>query len=86
MSKPFALDRDKHSHGGYVMAAQTTDNCTSRAFVCEGDSAVCQVHGSTRVASASSHLFIDGRCVALDGDKLACGAVIIASGDHASCN
>ncbi|WP_306170262.1 PAAR domain-containing protein [Xanthomonas oryzae] len=46
--------------------------------VCEGHPAICPLHGRTHIEGASSHLNIHGRKAALDGDKLACGAALIA--------
>lgn len=83
MAKPFALDHDKHSHGGYVIARQDIGYVNGKRFVCERDEAVCHVHGKTYVLKSTSHLFVNDRLVALHGDKLACGAAIIATGDHA---
>ncbi|RBC36825.1 PAAR domain-containing protein, partial [Xanthomonas oryzae] len=45
---------------------------------CEGHPAICPLHGRTHIEGASSHLNIHGRKAALDGDKLACGATLIA--------
>ncbi|WP_305956408.1 PAAR domain-containing protein [Xanthomonas oryzae] len=45
---------------------------------CEGHPAICPLHGRMHIEGASSHLNIHGRKAALDGDKLACGATLIA--------
>ncbi|MFC7521207.1 PAAR domain-containing protein [Xanthomonas populi] len=49
-----------------------------QAFACEGHPAICPLHGRTHIAGASSQLNIHRRRAALDGDKLACGATLIA--------
>jgi uncharacterized Zn-binding protein involved in type VI secretion len=79
MYKPMIVDGDTHSHGGQVIASQALGSSTGKRFVCEGDEAVCYLHGTTSVATATAHLCIDGRRVACDGDTLGCGAVIQTS-------
>ncbi|MGS0516388.1 PAAR domain-containing protein [Xanthomonas oryzae pv. oryzicola] len=49
-----------------------------QAFACEGHPAICPLHGRTHIEGTSSHLNIHGRKAALDGDKFACGAALIA--------
>jgi uncharacterized Zn-binding protein involved in type VI secretion len=79
MYESMIVDGDTHSHGGQVIASRLIGSTQEKRFVCEGDEAVCYQHGSTRVATATARMVIDGCRVARHGDTLACGAVIQAS-------
>jgi uncharacterized Zn-binding protein involved in type VI secretion len=77
------IDGDTHSHGGRVTASSSHAACDGAAYVCEGDVALCHIHGITHVATATSLMWIDERQVALEGDTLACGATLRSSQQHA---
>lgn len=79
MHESMIVDGDTHSHGGQVIASGPFGASQGKRFVCEGDEAVCYLHGGTRVATATARMVIDGRRVARHGDTLECGAVIEAS-------
>jgi uncharacterized Zn-binding protein involved in type VI secretion len=51
----------------------------TRPFICVGDQVACSVHGPVVIVSGDPNVVFDGKPVARDGDKLSCGAVLIAS-------
>lgn len=51
-----------------------------------GDLHVCPKHGRGEIVTASGKTFCDGRPVALVGDKISCGAVIVDGSDVAFCD
>jgi len=79
MSKSFIRVGDTHSHGGEVIAGAPNSNAGGKAIARVGDPAVCQIHGPTTIVTGDSNVKYDGRPVARDGDKVACGASLIAS-------
>lgn len=79
MPTPLIVDGDTHSHGGHVNASASTSSTDGRAHICEGDIAVCHIHGLTQVATATSLIWVNERRVALEGDLLACGALLRSS-------
>ncbi|MGS0573984.1 PAAR domain-containing protein [Xanthomonas oryzae pv. oryzicola] len=78
MSRAFIVEGDALSHGGHVLAGSEHAGIDGQAFACEGHPATCPLHGRTHIEGASSHLNIHGCKAALNGDKLACGATLIA--------
>lgn len=78
MTKPFIVVGDTHSHGGQVTAGAPNSNAGGKAIARIGDPAICQIHGPTTIVTGDSNVKYDGRPVARDGDKLACGASLIA--------
>jgi len=44
-----------------------------------GDKVSCPKHGNNAIASGDATTIVDGKPVARDGDKTACGAVLVAS-------
>lgn len=79
MSKFFIVIGDTHSHGGKVTAGAPHSTTGGKAIARLGDPAVCNSHGNTTISSVSGKVQFDGKEAACDGDKLACGATLIAS-------
>jgi uncharacterized Zn-binding protein involved in type VI secretion len=79
MTKALIVVGDTHSHGGNVLGASSKMYVHGKVLVCEGDEAICSLHGRTHVADATSNIICYGRRVARDGDHLACGGVLKAS-------
>lgn len=79
MPKPFIVVGDTHSHGGQVIAGAPGSNTGGKAIARIGDPAICQIHGPTTIVTGDSNVKYAGEPVARDGDKLACGATLIAS-------
>jgi uncharacterized Zn-binding protein involved in type VI secretion len=69
---------DTHSHGGTLTEGCARSRIDGRPIVRNGDAADCPIHGRTRVVDASSRISYYGQIAAFDGDKLACGAELIA--------
>ncbi|SKB88183.1 PAAR domain-containing protein [Luteibacter sp. 22Crub2.1] len=85
MSKPLIIVGDSHSHGGNVLNSSADMDIGGKLVACEGDEALCHVHGLTKIGAATSNITCGGRRVACDGDRLACGAVLKASQDAVDC-
>lgn len=79
MSRQLIVVGDAHSHGGTMTDGCPRSRVDGRAIVRGGDPAHCPIHGRTRVVDASSRISYHGHIAASDGDKLACGAELIAS-------
>lgn len=79
MTRPFICIGDTHSHGGAVTSGATDSDIGGKAIACLGDTAVCSVHGPVKIVSGDPNVTFGGRPVARDGDKLSCGAVLVAS-------
>ncbi|MGU9859424.1 PAAR domain-containing protein [Pseudomonas sp. LF245] len=50
-----------------------------KAVACVGDQARCTLHGLTRIAEGASGSTIDGKPVALDGHRCACGCQVVST-------
>lgn len=71
---------DKTTHGGTVISAQPTFKVLGKAVAVEGDLTACpQCKGAFPIQPADSERHHNGRAVAYDGDKAACGAKLISS-------
>ncbi|PWF39400.1 PAAR domain-containing protein [Massilia glaciei] len=70
---------DKTSHGGVVLEASTHSDSGGIGIARLGDKASCPIHGNTTIASGDMTMLVDGKPVARNGDKTACGAHLIAS-------
>jgi uncharacterized Zn-binding protein involved in type VI secretion len=79
MSRPFIVLGDTTNHGGQVITAAGTSDTGGRRIACLGDQVQCPNHGVTPIVSGDSSVVIDGRPVARQGDKTACGATLLAS-------
>lgn len=79
MSGRWIVVGDNHTHGGVVTQGCDRARVGGRAIVRLGDAAMCPVHGPTFVATASSRVTYYGADAACAGDRLACGAELIAS-------
>lgn len=85
MSKPLICLGDKTSHGGTVLEASTQSDTGNRKIARKGDKVSCPIpgHDTTTIVSGDESLIVDGKPAARAGDKVGCGAVLIAS-QHAS--
>lgn len=82
MARPFILLGDKTDHGGVVVSASETSDCYGRGIARVGDQVTCprKGHGHvTTIVTGDSTALIDGRPAARQGDRTACGAILIAS-------
>lgn len=78
--KPIIRKGDSTDHGGTVLDGFATSNLDGRPAAGVGHMVSCpQCKGSFAIVQGSSQYMIDGRGVALDGMKTACGALLIAS-------
>ncbi|ALU91128.1 paar motif family protein [Herbaspirillum rubrisubalbicans M1] len=79
MSRPIIVIGDKTSHGGSVIEGSGQTLVGNKLVARIGDQVSCPRHGTTRIVSGDATMVVDGSPVARDGDKTACGAVLIAS-------
>jgi uncharacterized Zn-binding protein involved in type VI secretion len=81
MSKSFITLGDRTSHGGTVIEASGQTFVGNRMVARVGDKVSCpkKGHGTCPIVTGDDTLIIDGKAVAREGDKTACGAVLIAS-------
>lgn len=71
---------DKTSHGGKVISAQATFRVLGKPIAVEGDLTTCpQCKGTFSIQPSGNERNHNGRAVAYNGDKAACGAVLISS-------
>jgi uncharacterized Zn-binding protein involved in type VI secretion len=79
MSRPFIVLGDATDHGGKVITAAGSSDTGGRPIACVGDKVQCPNHGVTVIVTGDSTVVIDGKPVARQGDKTACGATLISS-------
>ncbi|MFM0643170.1 PAAR domain-containing protein [Paraburkholderia bryophila] len=77
--KRYIVEGDTHSHGGRVISGAPTARINGRAIARLNDPAICEIHGQTHIAQVAGNARFAGQPAACDGDKLACGARLIAS-------
>lgn len=71
---------DATSHGGKVISACNDFKAMGKPIAVNGDMTVCpQCKGTFPIEVASSDRNHNGKAVAYDGDKTACGAKLISS-------
>lgn len=81
MGKKFIVLGDRTSHGGTVVEASGSSATGEVKIARVGDKVTCpqKGHGTCAIVSGDPTVIVDGQPVARDGDKTACGAVLIAS-------
>ena len=67
---------DPISHGGAITSGSLKVLANGLGVARIGDSALCDIHGTTTIVSGSVKVFAEGLGVARIGDVTACGAVI----------
>jgi uncharacterized Zn-binding protein involved in type VI secretion len=78
--KPIVRKGDATDHGGTVLDGFVTSTLNGRPAAGVGHMVLCpQCKGNFAIVQGSSQYVIDGRGVALDDMKTACGASLIAS-------
>ncbi|OOF66684.1 PAAR domain-containing protein [Rodentibacter sp. Ppn85] len=71
---------DKTNHGGTVLQGSQTMTAGGKAIARQGDLVACpQCKGNFPITEGSSKMSANGRGVALERMKTACGAELIAS-------
>lgn len=71
---------DATSHGGKVIIADPTFKVLGKPLVCDGHMTICpKCRGTFPVQVSTSERKHNGKDVAHDGDKTACGAQLISS-------
>ncbi|WP_293935777.1 PAAR domain-containing protein [Iodobacter sp.] len=72
---------DDTSHGGVVVSGAAHRNMFGKAVARVGDMVSCPIpgHGSCPIIEGDPSWNIDGKAVALEGHKTACGAVLFSS-------
>lgn len=81
MSKKFIVLGDSTSHGGVVIEASGSSASGDVRIARVGDKVTCphKGHGTCAIVTGDPKVIVDGKPVARDGDKTACGAILIAS-------
>lgn len=81
MSRPFIRLGDATSHGGRVLSASAQSDSGNIKIARVGDMASCPLckPGIFPIVSGDSSLIVDGKAVARAGDRIGCGASLIAS-------
>lgn len=81
MGFAFIREGDTTSHGGKVLACSPNNKVDGKALALLGDMVSCPRCGGTFaiVSTKPLGMTFDGRAVASEGDKTACGATLIAS-------
>ncbi|AOK42576.1 PAAR domain-containing protein [Burkholderia vietnamiensis] len=81
MTNAFIREGDTTSHGGRVLACASTNMMFGKAVALLGDMVACPRCGGVYpiVDVKVKSMTFDGRPVATEGDKTACGASLIAS-------
>lgn len=78
--KAIVRNGDGTDHGGTVLDGFASSNLGGRSAAGMGHMVACpKCGGAFPIIQGSSQYAIDGRAVALDGMKTACGASLIAS-------
>lgn len=85
MAKKWIVLGDKTSHGGTVIEASGVSFTGNVRIARVGDKVACPMtgHGVCPIVTGDNGVIVDGRAVAREGDKTACGATLIAS-QHAT--
>ncbi|MEN0088816.1 MAG: PAAR domain-containing protein [Pseudomonadota bacterium] len=78
MADLIARKGDAGSHGGKITTGTPNKFCEGKQIACKGDIYDCPIHGPNPIIEGNEKLTFDGRPVAYDGAKTACGASIIA--------
>jgi uncharacterized Zn-binding protein involved in type VI secretion len=80
LSKAFITLGDRTSHGGIVISADMTFSINGKYVARVGDMTFCpKCKGMFPITSGAENMISMGQAPARDGDKTACGAVLIAS-------
>ncbi|MBY0444222.1 MAG: PAAR domain-containing protein [Burkholderiales bacterium] len=79
--KKVIREGDRTSHGGFVVSGAAHSNFFGKAVARVGDMVSCPTpgHGSCPIIEGDPSWNIDGKPVALEGHKTACGAVLFSS-------
>lgn len=64
-------------HGGEVLSGSY--EAFGKPVACVGDKARCNKHGMTSIVQGTSGSTVNGKAVALDGHKCACGCTLVSS-------
>lgn len=70
---------DKTSHGGVVVSASSTFDIMGKPAALLHDSVSCPRHGNNTLVECSAEYHENGRGIAYEGCKTACGATVYAS-------
>lgn len=80
MSSNIIVLGDKTSHGGTVISASMSSATHGKGWARVGDMVSCpRCRGVFPIIQGDSSLLDDGKAVAYNGNKVACGAVLISS-------
>jgi uncharacterized Zn-binding protein involved in type VI secretion len=79
--RPFIVVGDQTDHGGVVVGGSAMTDTHGKRIARVGDEVTCpkKGHGTTVIISGDQTMIIDGRAAARQGDKCACGAILLAS-------
>lgn len=75
---------DANTHGGFIITGSSTMLVLGRQVARQFDLISCPMHGVNEIIEGSDMVLDNGRMVALDGHRCACGCSVIAGGSFAS--
>jgi len=78
MPGPLIRLGDKTSHNGVVQEASQHSDSGGIGIARLGDKVSCPIHGNGTISSGDVTMIVDGKPAARHGDKVSCGAVLIA--------
>jgi len=80
MSRPFITVGDRTSHGGTVISGDLSFVIHGKAVACVGDMTFCpRCKGSFAITSGAEDMSSNGKAPAREGDRTACGAILLSS-------
>ncbi|BEV17375.1 PAAR domain-containing protein [Herbaspirillum sp. DW155] len=80
MSRPFITIGDKTSHGGTVISGDQTFLIHGKAVAGIGDLTFCpRCKGTFPITTGAEDMITNGKAPAREGDRTACGAVLMAT-------
>jgi uncharacterized Zn-binding protein involved in type VI secretion len=79
--RPVIREGDPTDHGGVVLTGRPHTSLFGRRIACVGDLVSCprRGHGDCAIVEGDAQWRIEGRPVALEGHKTACGAILKAT-------
>lgn len=66
-----------HPYGGEVLEGQF--NAFGMPVACKGDKVLCNKHGATVISDGASGFSMNGRLLALHGDRCDCGCSLVST-------
>ena len=84
MHRNIAVVGDTTTHGGRVVTGSEADTIDGRAIARMGDLVDCPLHGIQPIIEGDDTTLLEGRPMALEGHRVACGCRLLAGGGNGS--